>query len=169
MAVLAIISVLTSCVKSDPQPSGKSDTNATYYISAMVNGKKVVANENKDAFDLSNTYNDASIDMQLRKRSADNQLFEIMISDIDFDSDKLPITILPGQNTPGVGFWYEKNFKQATPAYDIDGSDSTSFTMKLTNRYRDIIEGTFSGTLYASPSDSVVIKDGKFKIQYETF
>ncbi len=154
ITILAVIILAVSCKKD----SNSNSTNGVEILTMTVNGVSWVGDDNLSGY-IQTTNNRAYI---TGKKTSSDETFLI---------SNFPVTGIgnyPIVATPGQGITFLKD--GASPKqYKVSASypsSRASFTITKVNTGTSLlnrIEGTFSGVLYASPLDSLVITNGVFK------
>lgn len=176
------ISFLTISCKKDEDPNDDNEPQTTvpeYYIVGKVDGNKIHADytcEYTGCKEGSAYYSSFMGWIKMERSVAENDFrgWDILISEVDLDSWKLPDTLNLSSSFDDIQIEVSY-YSSATESFSSDynyATDGTSygddsFKLIVTSKQNDIIEGTFEGVLRngSDISDTVSATEGKFKIK----
>lgn len=151
--------------------------NNEYYIEGKVDGGLLHATYTcpySNCVETSGYYLEDMQMIQIYRRMSlnDYRAWEIIIENVDLNTLTVPTTITPSGTEENPLYFDVTYYTQASnlsPGWISDGISlgENSFTVTITSKTNDILEGTFSGTL-RSGSDfdlTKTITEGKFKIK----
>jgi|GEM_PF-5851649 len=177
---VTMLGVFTSgCKKTESDSSSSSSsqtTTATYYIEGKVDGTMIHCEYRCPYSGCDITTGNYSefmnnITMQRTISSTDERGWDIEISDVTLDTWQIPDTLNASSlfDQENLQLSYYSGPWQSDNNWMLDGvvMGDNSFTMHVTSKTGDVIEGTFSGELRNGSDDSLRkhVTEGKFKIK----
>ena len=169
--MIAALLGFAACDKDDENSEDQQNLADEAYMTADVNGQEVMADYKVVLQDIVfNAYfpSDSLVEFQRLVGNENPQGFYAVLHKTILETLDYPHTFRPSnKDIQRLNFTY---YDTANTSYTHNLADTTEFSLTIDNHNsKNVITGTFSGTLYNQDKDSVNITNGKFEIDLKKY